>query len=826
MLLILSDGKSSTKENMKLLSYPSNLVICLLILIGSTLPSFHAVALEEEEELLGFIDLEEFVVTATKRERNAQELPMALTPYSEDLLEYSGVTDIRELMAISSSLFVTTSQAESTGTLARMRGIGTNGENPGFESAVGVFIDGVYRSRNTVALNELGEIERIEVLRGPQGTLFGRNTLMGLINVITKNPEFEQSGYGKIGFGTYNNLRLEAGVTGGIIEDTMAGRLDVVFNERDGFLEDIATGQDYNNRNRIFTRGQLLIEPSDATQIRLIADFTDRKEECCAAVTLVPGPTLGLIQALGGTPLGDPFDRKVSVNPNRGYYDDVQEWGISGEITVDTYAASFTSLTAFRDWESSRSQDIDYTNLDIAYRDRGGYFQGFETFTQEFRVESETEWADWMVGLFFIREDLDYRDALRYGPFYEAYVNGLVSGNPRSGFYSGLTNLPPGQVFPEGHGVVEDKFKQSVESWALFSHNTFRLTEEFEITLGLRYTEETKNMDADIRSLNNACSPTFLANLGRAVAGGLLPPQAAPTVTGLACLPFVNPFMDGKYSDSLSEQRWSSTVSGAYHLSEDHLLFAGFSRGFKAGGFNLDRAVLANPLVGGIPSASDLEFREELVDSFEVGGKFGFLDQRATMNATLFYMDLKDYQLVSFTGTSFILENIEAVSSEGVELETTARLTNEFTLRGGATYADTRYGAGISNTHLAGRQLSNAPKWTYTGAATYERDLGNSWRAFAHFDLRYMSSYNTGADLDIEKMQESYTVVNGRVGLAQINDNWRIELWARNLFDKDYILIAFDAPIQGSGTGPGSTQTFSSFLPEPRTFGVSLRRQF
>ena len=238
MLLILSDGKSSTKENMKLLSYPSNLVICLLILIGSTLPSFHAVALEEEEEeeeLLGFIDLEEFVVTATKRERNAQELPMALTPYSEDLLEYSGVTDIRELMAISSSLFVTTSQAESTGTLARMRGIGTNGENPGFESAVGVFIDGVYRSRNTVALNELGEIERIEVLRGPQGTLFGRNTLMGLINVITKSPEFEQSGYGKIGFGTYNNLRLEAGVTGGIIEDTMAGRLDVVLTKETDF---------------------------------------------------------------------------------------------------------------------------------------------------------------------------------------------------------------------------------------------------------------------------------------------------------------------------------------------------------------------------------------------------------------------------------------------------------------------------------------------------------------------------------------------------------------------------------------------------------------
>ena len=818
-------GIAYLKEKMKLSKFHTNLLICLSVLACSAISPSQAFA-QEEEEFLGFIDLEEFVVTATKRERNAQELPMALTPFAEDQLEYSGVTDIRELMAISSSLFVTTSQAESTGSLVRIRGIGTNSENPGFESAVGVFIDGVYRSRNTVGLNELGDVERIEVLRGPQGTLFGRNTLMGLINVVTKGPSFEQGGYGEIGYGNYNNLRLEAGVTGGLIDDTLAGRFDMVYTQRDGFLEDIATGRDYNDRDRLFTRGQLLFEPSDETQVRIIADYTDRKEQCCAAVTLVPGPTLGLIQALGADILGDPFDRKVSVNPNRDYNDDVSEWGISGEVTVDSSAASFTSLTAFRDWESSRGQDIDYTNLDIAYRDKGGYFQGFETFTQEFRVESEMEWVDWMVGLFFIREDLDYRDALRYGSAYEPYVTGLVSSNPLSGFYSGLTNLPPGQVFQEGHGVVEDAFKQSVESWALFSHNTFRVTEEFEITLGMRYTEETKNMDADIKSQNSACSPTFLANLGGAVAAGLVPPQAAPTVTGLACLPFVNPFMDGKYSDSLSEERWSSTASASYHLSEDFLLFAGFSRGFKAGGFNLDRAVLANPLTGGIPSASDLEFNEEVVDSFEIGGKFGLLENRATLNATVFYMDLKDYQLVSFTGSSFLVENIEDVSSKGIELETAAKLSNEFTLRGGATYADTRYGSEISNENLAGRQLSNAPKWTFTGSATYERNLNNTWRSFANLDLRYMSSYNTGADLDIEKFQESYTVVNGRVGLAHLKDGWGVELWAKNLFNKDYILIAFDAPIQGSGTGPGSTQTFNSFLPEPRTFGVSLRKQF
>ena len=352
------------------------------------------------------------------------------------------------------------------------------------------------------------------------------------------------------------------------------------------------------------------------------------------------------------------------------------------------------------------------------------------------------------------------------------------------------------------------------------------MTDDFEITLGLRYTEETKDLQAELRSRNRACSSAFLANLGRAVAAGMVPEEAAPTVSRFACLPFLNPFLDGNYADSLEEERWSSTISAAYRLNEDLLLFAGFSRGFKAGGYSLERTTLANPILGGLPSASDLEFSEEVVDSFELGGKFGLPEKRATINATLFYTDLRDFQLVTFNGTSFIIENIEEVASKGIELETTALMSNELTMRGGVTYADTRYGMNISNENLAGRQLTNAPKWSFTVAATYERNLNNSWRAFAHLDLRYKSSYSTGSDLDVEKTQEGFAVFNGRIGLVQLNDDWGVELWAKNLFDKDYIQNAFDAPLQGSGTGPGSTQTFAAFLGNPRTVGLTLRKQF
>lgn len=814
---------------MKFFNNFRNLVFCLFILAGAILPFADVVGQEEaaEEEESDLMVLEEFVVTATKRERTLQEVHIAVTPYSAPQLGRAGVKDIRGLMAVSPSLFLTNSQAESTGVTARIRGIGTGGDNPGYESAVGVFVDGVYRSRNNVGLTDLGEVERIEVLRGPQGTLFGRNTLMGLINVITKGPSFEPGGYAQIGYGNFNNLRLSGGIEGGLIEDVLAGRLDAMVNKRDGTLEDITSGENYNDRDRMLVRGQLLLKPGKFSSVRIIGDYAERNEQCCAAVTLVPGPTVGLIQALGGNiPLSDSFNRTPSVNANRGYQEDVVEWGLSTEITLNTSVASITSITAFRDWETVRSQDIDYTNLDIGYRDKNGYVQGFETFTQELRAEVERGWANWLVGLFYISEDLFYLDSIRFGTAYERYADGLVSGNPLSGFYSRLTGLPPGQVFVEGDGLVEDIFWQKSESWSLFTHNTFTLADDFEVTLGVRYAEETKDLDASLLSRNPACSPTFLANVRGAVAGGVVPPVAAPTITALACLPFINPFVDGRYSGGREEKKWSSTASVAYHFSDDDMLYGSYSRGFKAGAFNLDRATLANPLLGGIPSVPDLEVDEELVDSYEIGGKFGLFARRATLNATLFLMDLKDFQLTTFTGTTFVVDNLEKVKTKGVELETTALLARGLTVRGALTYADTKYGAGVSKPDLAGQQLTHAPKWTLIGSSTYERNLSESLRAFLYFDMRYMSSYNTGSDLDIEKVQDSFAVFNGRIGIAQTKGAWKLELWAKNLFNKDYVQIVFDAPLQGSGTGPGSTQTFDAFLGAPRTFGATLRKQF
>ena len=809
--------------------------------------------------------IEEMIVTATKREQSIQDIPVAVSAFSGELLKNSGITDARQLVGLAPSFFLSSSASEAAGATARIRGIGTTGDNAGLESAVAIFIDGVYRNRSNVGLTELGEVERIEVLRGPQGTLFGRNASAGLVNVITKQPEFELGGYGEATYGNFDQLRFAAGITGPIVEDVLAARIDAVYFERDGFLDDAATGGEFNNRDRFLLRGQFLLEPTDAIDVRIIADYADREEDCCASVTIVRGATAGFIEALGGQ-LGsgggglasdDPFDRESATTPGRGFQQDVEEWGISAELNWDFELATLTSISAYRDYDFARSQDIDFTSADILFRDDDGFIQGFETFTQELRLQGNAGPVDWLVGFFYADEDLPLRDAILVGANYEGYADFLVDAgdnNMVDGSFPGfaavgslITGTPfaPGTFLAEGTGVLLDRFDQESKSWALFTHNNITVTDDIEITLGLRYSNDSKDLNASVASNNAACNTIVAGVAASAIPASLLT---------LPCLPFFNPLLDGTYDAERDEDRISGTAKISYRANDDLLFYASYARGYKDGGFNLDRAGLPNPLLEDgdgdtIPAAFDpddpfqldgsqLEFQEETVDAFELGMKGQFLDRRLTANVTLFYQLFDDFQLNTFDGISFIVENLSGVTSRGFELEYTYLPNIEgLILQGGVTFSDTEYDddlAGLDGaplpdvlSALPGQQITNAAQWTMTAAATYEKAIPNTGLlGILHLDLRYSSDLNTGSDLDVEKIQEDFTVVNGRVGIGDIDGVWRLELFARNLFNKDYIQIAFDAPLQGSGTGPGSTQTFNAFLAEPRTWGITLRGQF
>ena len=238
--------------------------------VGTEPSATEQAAVEPEGQAAAEAEPGEIIITAQGRRQVLQDVPIAVTAVGAEEMKNSGASDIRQLNQLAPSLLVSSTGTEANGS-ARIRGIGTVGDNPGLESSVAVFIDGVYRSRSGIGLNELGEIDRVEVLRGPQGTLFGRNASAGLINIISKRPSFTPEAYGELTIGNYDLRRLAGGVTGPL-SDTLAARLDAVYVKRDGFYDDPANGTTLNNRNRIFTRGQLLFEPNDQLSVRLIGD--------------------------------------------------------------------------------------------------------------------------------------------------------------------------------------------------------------------------------------------------------------------------------------------------------------------------------------------------------------------------------------------------------------------------------------------------------------------------------------------------------------------------------------------------------------------------
>src|SRR5690349_11496072 len=330
------------------------------VLALGVMPAFGQQSTETDQNLR---TVETIIVTAQKREQSLQDVPIVVTAVSEQLLKDTGVKDIKDLTILAPGLLVTSTTSETI-TTARIRGIGTVGDNPGLESSVGIVIDGIYRPRNGVGFGDLGELERIEVLKGPQGTLFGKNTSAGVINVVTKRPSFDFGGDVELTAGDYGAKEGSATITGPF-SGTIAGRLYVASRERDGYL-DVVRGNgprvetDDSDRKFKTARGQVLFQPSEALDIRLTADYTDRDENCCGAPQAVLSPTAGVLAVLNALSPGvslrnpaDPFDRVAYAN--RSTEQSVKDKGASVELNWDTSAfggSTLTSITGWRDWET------------------------------------------------------------------------------------------------------------------------------------------------------------------------------------------------------------------------------------------------------------------------------------------------------------------------------------------------------------------------------------------------------------------------------------------------------------------------------------------
>lgn len=802
-------------------------------------------------------------VTAQKREEAMQDVPIMVTALPEQLLRDSGVRDVKDVQLLVPGLTVTSTQSEVQ-TTARIRGIGTVGDNAGLESSVGVLIDGVYRPRNGVGFGDLGELERIEVLKGPQGTVFGKNTSAGVINVITRKPDYETSAEGELTFGNYGAAGA-AGTFNSALGESAAFRVYGAKRKRDGFI-DVRTGEgprretEDGDQDFHTLRGQLLLEPSDRLDIRISGDFTSREENCCAGLTVVRGATARIIDALatdeGVVPVADPFARVAYSN--RSTEQDIKDKGVAAHVDWITPwfgEATLSSITAWRDWGAINGLDYDYSSADILYRnaEKDESFTGFETFSQEIRLTGSTDRVDWMVGAFYADEDLTRNETYRIGPDYEPYLSiALLSMiNPALGtsptaplFLSQASGRPYGTVFA-GLGA-DDQYRQNATSTALFTNNTWHATDALDLTLGLRYTREKKELRSVYSNPNGGVGcGSMLANQSRVVAAlmarGLTQAQAigaTPTVIGFSCLPWTNPLHNGRSTKQEREEKeWSGTLKAAYRWNENVMAYVSAARGYKAGGFNLDRVQSFDGLSSsgqGIRPVNDTSFEGEFVDSYELGAKTTWLGGNLLLNGTLFHQTYDDFQLNSFLGTSFVVRSIPEVTSKGLDAELMWQATKGLLLQGGFTYARTRYADTIPGVDfvaptgalykLPGAQVSFAPDWSGSLAVTYEHGFSGGLVGRFNIGAKYMSDYNTGSDLDVEKAQDAFTVVNARIGIGRKDNRWMVELWAQNLFDEEYVQVGFDAPLQNVSPQPGNPfNSYNAFLGAPRTYGVTFR---
>ncbi|MDB5712541.1 MAG: TonB-dependent receptor [Sphingomonas bacterium] len=447
------------------------------------------------------------VVTATKREQTLQDVPISVAVAGAETVERAHIVDLISLQSLVPSLKVT--QFQSAGqTNFTIRGFGNGNGNDGIESSVGVFIDGVYRSRSAAALDDLPEIERIEVLRGPQSTLFGKNVSAGAINIITKRPEFEWHGKAEVSVGSYGLINPRGTITGPI-SDTLAFRLSGSINERDGYFNNILTKRDVNERNRWSIRGDILFQPSSDFSLRILADYNVIKEVCCGAETVFNGPAtlaIGAPTSVGG--LGKPInDTTQTFARNLVYNTDPNNRlvgkGVSGQIDWSLGFAKLTSITAYRDQVNQTTLDVDFTGADISNLTSANHIK---TFTQEFRLASEgTGPFSWLIGGFYDHENLDTGRDILYGVDARAYVNaltggpaGLLSGLESLQAASGVPNVIPGSTYFAAGTGISDHYRMKQTSYSIFGQAEYKITDRLTITGGLAYMNDHKAATSNV----------------------------------------------------------------------------------------------------------------------------------------------------------------------------------------------------------------------------------------------------------------------------------------------------------------------------------------
>ncbi len=753
----------------------------------------------------------DIVVTARRRTERAQDVPIALSVVGAEQLGMRGDYRLDQVQQLVPSLQVFSFNPRNTN--INIRGLGSNVAltNDGLENGVGVYIDNVYYGRVGQSQFDLVDLDRVEVLRGPQGTLFGKNTTAGAINITSRLPQFEWHADGQLDIGNYDYRQGRGSLTGPLIDGLAAFRLSAAYTKRDGFLYDRTTRRRVHDYENATMRGQLLLTPAPALTIRLIGDWGQQDQACCINLPVRTFATYdngaaianSFVQRLARfpnyTPLPiDPFARTTDANSP--FQANMDNWGVSGQVDYDLGGAALTSITAVRQWNWFPRNDSDMTALSINTQNHILNFQ--RQVSQEVRLAStSTRTIDWLIGAYYFRQVVRGYSRAEFGP--DAALALYPSDDQRVAGIATDGLLSAGRSDPH------------TRSTAIFGQGTWHLTPALSLTAGLRYTHEDKW--GGYASERLFAQPTT----------GLTAAQVARVTAIRTALAPIQSFSVDTKDDNVS-----GLVTLGWKPSDDTLVYATYSRGAKSPGLNLTA----------LPADVDPVVRPETVDSYEIGLKSQLLDRRVTLNLAAYQTDVHDYQTTivqQVVGTNRYLNyiaNIPQVRSRGFEGDLAVRPAVWLSLTGSIAYTDATYrdypngptpvealnptaanpgGSPVRN--FTGQRLAGVPKWAASVGGDVTHAVGGGAEAYLHGDWSYRSSYYTVASNSRYGLVPGYGLVNARAGIRLGADgryDWSI--WARNLFDKDYFQTL---NVQNYGL-------VTAILGDPGTYGATLKVRF
>lgn len=715
-----------------------------------------------------FAQIEEIIVTATKRAQSLQDIPISVTALSSATLREAGVENIEDVARLVPSLTVNTNISPFAAGV-RIRGFGTQQNDPSLEASVAFILDGVYMGRSGLGMSDLTDIERIEVLQGPQGTLYGKNSNAGVVSVITSDPDIDHNqGFVEATLGDYGEQRYVASATGPF-NDALAYRLSGSWHQQDGWMDNPG-GDDLNSVQDWNARGKLLWLPTERLSLLLTGSHVDRDTRCCAADATQTTAITDELARQGLPPIArnDAFDWENAVNVDSDFQ--LQADAINIKLDYELPAGTLTSLSAWNQYDYHLDTDGDRSLLDVLAIHQDKY--SGDAWSEELRFASELEGPlQYVAGLYAAHEENKRGD----GNIFTVLGQDVLSvASVAIGPQVALAAQPGDYI------AIDNTWK--ADTLALFGQSTYSLTEQWELTLGGRYTSEER--DADF--LVTTFSSSFAARN---------PALGLPVLVDAAYGP-----VDADFTRS--DDGFTYLASLSYFVAPQVMLFTSVASGTKSGGFN-----------GVAGEGAPREFEPEDSTNYELGIKSRWLDDRLQVNATAFWTEFTDLQFIAQNpvGTGFYVSNAAEGTSGGVDLDWSALPWAFLQLSGGLQYLDADYTKGL----LEDFDVPFAPTWSGNLAATLLLPLAGG-TTYLRGDHSFMGDHFANNTYQPPETEQDRSLFNARLGWR--NEHWDAALWVKNITDEAYSSQTA-APIVFSGTQ-------AEFLDAPRTYGATVRYTF